>query len=71
MKKPMDAEKPHPAVFDSFDEVEAGAVLRVRTGDIWTDFIRVAPETRDPASQPRHDGTVPLLDDMTGIRQWE
>jgi len=71
MKKPMDAERPHPTVFDSFDEDEAGAVLRVKTGDIWTDFIRVAPETRDRPSPARHDGTVPLLDEMTGVRQWE
>jgi hypothetical protein len=71
MKKPVDVETPHQTVVDSFNEDETGAVLRVRTADIWTDFIRVTPETRDPGDSPRHDGTVPLLDDMTGIRQWE
>lgn len=71
MKKPPDVEKPHPTVFDSFDEDETGAVLRVRAGDIWTEFIRVAPEPREPAPPSRNEGTVPLLDEMTGTRQWE
>lgn len=71
MKKPLDTEKPQPTVVDSFNEDEAGAVLRVRAGDIWTDFIRVAPEKRDPGAAPRPEGTVPLFDEMTGIRQWE
>jgi hypothetical protein len=71
MNKPMDAEKPHSTTVDSFDEEEAGAVLRVRTGDIWADFMQVAPQSPAPGALPRHDGTVPLLDDMTGIRQWE
>jgi len=72
MKKHTEVEKPHPTVSDSFDDGEEGAVLQVRAGQVWTDFIRVAPEKRDPGAQthPR-DGTVPLLDDMTGIRQWE
>jgi hypothetical protein len=71
MKKPSDAEQPHPTVVDSFDEEEAGAVLRVRMDDIWTGFARTTPDPHDSRHAPRHDATVPLLDDMTGIRQWE
>ncbi len=71
MKKPSDAERPHPTVVDSFNEDEAGAVLRVRAGDVWTGFVQNTSEQRDSKHAPRHDGTVPLLDDMTGVRQWE
>lgn len=72
MKKHTEVEKPHLTVADSFDEGDASAVLQVRAGQVWTDFIRVAPEKRDPGAPAlRHEGTVPLLDDMTGIRQWE
>ncbi len=74
MKKRTDAvelERTHLTVADSFIEDESEAVLQVRAGDVWSDFIRVAPEKRDPDALPRHHGGVPLLDDMTGIRQWE
>lgn len=71
MKKPTEVEKPHLTVSDSFDDGDGSAVLQVRASQIWTDFIRVAPETRDPDASARNVGTVPLLDDMTGIRQWE
>lgn len=69
MKKPRDVEKPHQTVVDSFNEAET--VQRVRTPDRWTDFIGVEPGTRAPGAPTRMDGTVPLLDDMTGVRQWE
>lgn len=68
----VDVERPHPTVSDSFEGDDTGAVLQVRLGgDIWSDFIRIAPEKRDPDALPRRDGGVPLFDDMTGIRQWE
>jgi hypothetical protein len=67
----VELEKPHPVASDSADGDDVAPLLQVRMGDIWSDFIRVAPEKRDPDASPRHDGTVPLLDDMTGIRQWE
>lgn len=72
MKKHTEVEKPYPTVSDSFDDGDEGAVLRVRAGAIWSDFVRSAPEKRD-AGAPflNSEGTVPLLDDMTGIRQWE
>jgi len=72
MKKHTEVEKPYPTVSDSFDDADEGAVLKVRAGEIWSDFVRIAPEKRD-AGAPflTNEGTVPLLDDMTGIRQWE
>jgi hypothetical protein len=73
MKKRMDKserEKRHQTVVDSFIETESEAILQVRAGDVWTDFIRVPPRKGEDAS-PRQDGGVPLIDEMTGIRQWE
>jgi hypothetical protein len=71
----VEVEKPHPTVSDSLGAVgeDARPVLQVRmgVGDIWSDFIQLGPEKRGPAGAPRADGGVPLLDEMTGIRQWE
>ena len=54
----------------------------VRLGELWSDFIRVADEARDPhaagkasaresevAAKATH--AIPLLDDMKGILQWD
>jgi hypothetical protein len=71
MKKSTDIKKPHLTVSDAFEGDDATPILQVRMRDLWSDFIRVAPEKSDPEAPPRHDGSVPLLDDMTGIRQWE
>ena len=68
---PLEREKRHLTVVDTFTEGETEAILQVRAGDIRTDFIRVPPEKRDSDGSLRQDGSVPLLDDMTGIRQWE
>jgi hypothetical protein len=70
-KPVVEVERPHPTVSDSADGDDVAPLLQVRMGDIWSDFIRVAPQKRDSDASPRHDGSVPLLDDMTGIRQWE
>jgi len=74
MRKRIDKaerEKRHQTVVDSFIETESEAILQVRAGDVWTDFIRVPPEGRDDGGSPRQEGGVPLIDEMTGIRQWE
>lgn len=74
MKKridPAERERRHQTVVDSFIDNEAEAILQVRAGDVWTDFIRVPPEKRDADAPPRQDGGVPLIDEMTGVRQWE
>jgi len=66
-----DLEKPHPVVADSVGDTATGQPLVVRLGDLWSDFIRVADEARDPAAPRKSAGTVPLLDDMKGILQWD
>ena len=74
MKKPtgsLEVEKEHPIVSDSSASDQSEPILTVRAGDIWTDFVRDREDERATKSRPRQNGTVPLLDDMTGIRQWE
>jgi hypothetical protein len=65
-----DLERPHPVVADSPGE-ESGEPMAVRLGDLWSDFIRVADEARDPNTRRKNPATVPLLDDMKGILQWD
>ena len=67
---PVDREEAHPTVADSFTRDESEPIVQGRAGDVWTDFVRQQPEKREP-EPPRQNGTVPLLDEMTGIRQWE
>jgi hypothetical protein len=66
----MEREKEHPTVSDSSNADESEPILSVRAGDVWTEFVR---DTRNESDEeaPRQTGSVPLLDDMTGIRQWE
>lgn len=68
---PIELEKAHPTVSDSSTADETDPILSVRAGDIWTDFVRGSGDEKDTESRPRQNGSVPLLDDMTGIRQWE
>ena len=63
-------EKPHPTVAETFGAEGSEPIVQVRAADVWTDFVRESAEKREPES-PRQNGSVPLLDDMTGIRQWE
>ncbi len=65
-----DMEKPHETVADSFGDGPDVEPLTVRLGDLWNDLYRVAHQRRDP-EVPQHGSTVPLLDDMKGIRQWD
>jgi len=66
-----DLEKPHPVVADPVGDAPAGEPLAVRLGDLWSDFIRVADEARDPDAPKKSAATVPLLDQMKGILQWD
>lgn len=66
-----DIEKPHETVVDSFSDGLAGEPLTVRLGDLWSEFVRVADEARDPDAPPRSPSAVPLLDDMKGTLQWD
>ena len=68
---PKDREKAHPIVSDSSAGDESDPILSVRAGDVWTDFVRQSEDPGEADSPPRQNGSVPLLDNMTGIRQWE
>jgi hypothetical protein len=65
-----DVEKSHPTVADSLGADEAQPIA-VRLGDLWTDFIRVAEDTREPDGRSKAGPAVPILDDMKGILQWD
>jgi hypothetical protein len=65
-----DLERPHPVVADSVGGTAESGPLAVRLGDLWSEFIRVADEARDPDA-PRKASALPLLDDMKGILQWD
>ena len=66
-----DLERPHPVVADSIGDTPGAQPLSVRLGDLWSDFIRVADEARDPDAPKKRGSAVPLLDDMKGILQWD
>lgn len=77
-----DLERPHRVVADSIGDSSEAEPLAVRLGELWSDFIRVADEARDPDAPGKasaRDATpreksgyaIPLLDDMKGILQWD
>jgi len=66
-----DLERPYPVVADSIGDTPGAQPLAVRLGDLWSDFIRVADEARDPDAPKKPGSAVPLLDDMKGILQWD
>jgi hypothetical protein len=66
-----DIERPHPTVADSIGGELGAEPLTVRLGDLWADFMRVANQARDPEAPKGSSPTVPLLDDMKGILQWD
>lgn len=75
-KKPLvDLEKPHPTVVDSLDDAsglgDEAAPMAVTIGDLWSDFIRVADEARDPDSARKSNSALPILDEMRGILEWD
>ena len=74
-KKPSalfgDIEKQHPTVADSLGDESSGAPMTVRLGELWSEFIRVADEARDPEAPRKSGYAVPLLDEMKGILQWD
>jgi len=66
-----DIEKPHPTVADDLGGEPGSEPMTVRLGDLWSDFIRVADEARDPEAPKKPGSAVPLLDEMKGILQWD
>lgn len=69
----LDVERPHPTVADSVGDGLGAEPLTVRLSDLWSDFVKAADQARDPEAsrESRSQGTVPLLDDMKGILQWD
>jgi hypothetical protein len=64
-------ETPRPTVADSIGDPSDGTPMAVKLGDLWSDFIRVADEARDPEAPKKPSSAVPLLDEMKGILQWD
>jgi hypothetical protein len=65
-----DIEKPTLTLAEGFGDRVPSQPLTVRLVDLWSDFLRVSPES-DAAVPPRPASAVPLLDDMKGILQWD
>jgi hypothetical protein len=67
----FDIETPHPTIADDLGDGSAGEAMTVRLGALWSDFIRVADEARNPEAPKKAGSAVPLLDEMKGILQWD
>jgi hypothetical protein len=65
-----DIEKPTLTVAEGFGDRIPAQPLAVRLGDLWTDFLRAGPDS-GAADPPRPAPSVPLLDEMKGILQWD
>jgi len=66
-----DIESSHPTVADSIGDDSGGEPLIIQLGEIWSDLVRGAGESREPEPSTRSSSAVPLLDDMKGILQWD
>jgi len=63
----VDKEAPHPTVFDDAELPP----LTVRLSGLWSDYIRGVNAGRNPDAPRDSSSSIPLLDDMKGILQWE
>ena len=70
LPKFTDKEAPRQTVTDAFDDGEIPP-LTVRLGGLWSDYVRGINAGRDPHAVRDSGASVPLLDDMKGILQWE
>jgi hypothetical protein len=66
-----DIERPHATVTDSFTDGQGAELLTVRLGALWSDLMRVPDERRNPDTPPRPSASLPLLDEMKGILEWD
>jgi hypothetical protein len=66
-----DVARSHPTVVDSIGDELGGEPLIIRVGDLWSDLVRPAGESRNIESPMRSGSAVPLLDEMKGILQWD
>ncbi|MFL5501982.1 MAG: hypothetical protein ACJ79Q_12170 [Gemmatimonadaceae bacterium] len=64
-----DVEKPHPLVAESLGDVAQPMVVRL--GDLWSDFVRAADDTRQADTSRKPGSALPIIDDMKGILQWD
>ncbi|MEO8911171.1 MAG: hypothetical protein ABI408_13240 [Gemmatimonadaceae bacterium] len=65
-----DAEKPHPLVAE-FADGAPSQPFAVRLGELWSDLLRAGGEARDVESPRPSSPTIPILDDVKGILQWD
>jgi hypothetical protein len=66
-----DVERPVAPESEIVDTADEHLRFVVKLGDLWSDYIRGVNLGRDPESPPRPGSSMPLLDDMKGILQWE
>ena len=66
-----DVERAVPPTSELIDVGEERVPFVVKLGDLWSDYIRGVNAGRDPDSPPSSASSVPLLDDMKGVLQWE
>lgn len=66
-----DSELRRPAAVDPSGADGGGRPLAVRLDDVWSDFVRESARDSEAEAPPRQKPAVPLIDDMTGILQWE
>ena len=66
-----DAEKTPPPVTDIVDTDIGAEPLAVRLSDLWNDYVRGVNAGRDPDTERKSSSSLPILDDMKGILQWE
>jgi hypothetical protein len=62
-----DKEAPRPTVFDDAEMPP----LTVRLSGLWSDYVRGVNAGRNPDAARESSSSIPLLDDMKGILQWE
>ncbi|HUQ97893.1 MAG TPA: hypothetical protein VM166_00480 [Gemmatimonadaceae bacterium] len=65
-----DREAPRPTATDAFDDSEIPP-LTVRLSGLWSDYVRGVNAGRNPDAPRESSSSIPLLDDMKGILQWE
>ena len=60
-----------PPLADIVDAEADGQHLASRLGDLWSDYVRGVNAGRDPDTPRKSSSSLPILDDMKGILQWE
>jgi hypothetical protein len=66
-----DVERSHPTVADPIGDELGGEPLIIRLGDLWSDIVHAASDSRLTESPRNSNSAVPLLDEMKGILHWD